>query len=166
MPRLWATPVSVPGVPNMFEVNDSLYRSAQPTREGMRNLQAFGIGTIVNLRWLHSDKFLIKGTTLGYATCRAKAWHIEDEDVVWFLDTVKSPVFAPYLVHCQHGSDRTGCMIAMYRIVEQGWAKEEAIKELRHGGFGYHTFWQNITKYIEDVDVEKIRSELLIKGGC
>jgi protein tyrosine/serine phosphatase len=164
-PAHWAQPIVLGGVPNMFKVDDGLYRSAQPTREGMRSLQRLGIATIVNLRWLHSDRGLIKGTTLGYQTCRAKAWHIEDEDVVWFLDAVSDPIFAPFLVHCQHGSDRTGCMIAMYRIVVQGWPKGEAIRELECGGYGYHTIWQNIPKYLKDVDVGKIRSELSKKGG-
>ena len=44
----------------------------------------------------------------------------------------------PVLVHCLHGSDRTGTIVAMYRIVEQGWTREAAIAEMTGGGYGYH----------------------------
>jgi hypothetical protein len=56
-------------------------------------------------------------------------------------------------------------MVAMYRMIVQNWPREKAIREMEHGGFGYHTAWQNIPKYLENVDVEKIRSELSTKGG-
>jgi len=163
-PAAWAQPVTIPGVPNMFKVNEFLYRSAQPTWKGMQNLEKFGIRTIINLRWLHSDKDELKGTYLNYKTCRAKAWHIENEDVIWFLRIITNMCNGvckdnvPFLVHCQHGADRTGCMVAMYRIVVQGWTREEALKELEEGGFGYHSIWQNIPKYLRRVNVDKIKA--------
>jgi len=51
-------------------------------------------------------------------------------------------------------------MSAMYRIVEQNWSKDEAIKEMVDGGYGFHPTWANIIKYIRNVDVKKIRIEL------
>lgn len=156
-PVNWAQRVSMWDVPNMYKVSEFLYRSAQPTHQGFYNLQKFGIKTIINLRWLHSDKKLLKDTALFYETCRAKAWHIEDEDVIWFLQLVHNKNNAPFLLHCQHGADRTGCMVAMYRIIAQGWTKDEALKELENGGFGYHTVWQNIPKYIERVNIDNIK---------
>lgn len=160
-PDHWAQPIEMCGVPNLFKVNEVLYRSAQPTHTGMHNLEEFGIKTVINLRWLHSDKDELEGTTLLYETCSAKAWHIEDEDVIWFLNLITNlECGAPFLVHCQHGADRTGCMVAMYRIIAQGWTKEEALQELEEGGFGYHTIWQNIPKYIKRVDIDKIKREL------
>jgi len=160
-PSNWAQPVELCGVPNMHKVNDILYRSAQPTHQGFHNLQKFGIKTIINLRWLHSDKKFLADTTLFYETCRAKAWHIEDEDVIWFLRlTTDIQNDAPFLLHCQHGADRTGCMTAMYRIVAQGWTKEEALKELEFGGFGYHMIWQNIPEYIKQVNIDSIKRRI------
>ena len=52
----WATPIKLEGVPNLHKVSDILYRSAQPTSAGMKNLKSMGIKTIVNLRSFHSDK--------------------------------------------------------------------------------------------------------------
>jgi hypothetical protein len=54
-------------------------------------------------------------------------------------------------------------MTAMFRIVEQGWSKEAAIREMVEGGYGYHGIWRNIVRYIEQVDVEQIRSAVMHK---
>jgi protein tyrosine/serine phosphatase len=66
----------------------------------------------------------------------------------------------PFLIHCQHGADRTGLMSAMYRILEQGWSPEEAMKELTDGGYGYHSMWRNILRYVQSADVEKLRAAI------
>ena len=66
----------------------------------------------------------------------------------------------PVLVHCQHGADRTGTMCAVYRIAVDGWTKKEAIREMRDGGFNFHEVWQNLPRWIEDLDVESIRRDV------
>ena len=66
----------------------------------------------------------------------------------------------PFLVHCQHGADRTGLVVAMYRIVFQGWTKEDAIAEMVDGGFGYHSIWSNLIQFIKKADIEKIKKEV------
>ena len=48
-------------------------------------------------------------------------------------------------------------MVAIYRIVEQGWSKEDAIAEMTQGGFGYHPIWYNLIRYIQKVDVETLK---------
>jgi hypothetical protein len=55
-PSNWAQPIDMAGVPNLHKISDVLYRSAQPTAEGMRNLKALGIETVINLRLAHSDR--------------------------------------------------------------------------------------------------------------
>lgn len=42
-------------------------------------------------------------------------------------------------VHCLHGVDRTGFVIAAYRVKALGWSWDQAYKELRERGF--HLFW-------------------------
>jgi protein tyrosine/serine phosphatase len=51
-------------------------------------------------------------------------------------------------------------MSAMYRIVIQGWDKQQAVDEMTKGGYGYHVVWKNILRYIKNVDVEKIRRQV------
>lgn len=65
-PPEWAQPLLLAGVPNLHKVSDDLYRSAQPTCEGMSNLKKLGIETIVNLRSFHSDRARIGNTGLAY----------------------------------------------------------------------------------------------------
>ena len=130
-PAKWAQPVTADGVPNLHKVSDALYRSAQPTVTGMRSLQAMGIKTIVNLRAFHSDRDELAGTNLHGEHIKMKTWHPEVEDVVRFLRIVNDPQHQPVLVHCQHGADRTGTMVAIYRIAVQGWRSEEPTSEVQ-----------------------------------
>jgi len=157
-PENWALPIELQGVGNLHKVNENLYRSEQPTSEGMKNLkEQIGIKTVINLRTFHSDADEIRGTGLLNEELSVKTWHIENEDVVRVLKLIRNKENGPFLIHCQHGADRTGLMSAMYRIVEQGWTKDEAIKEMVDGGYGFHPTWSNIIKYICNVDIKKIK---------
>ncbi len=155
----WAQPLSRPGLPNLFKVSDGFYRGAQPTAEGIRQLPKLGVHTIVNLRTLHSDADKVAGLPLSYESISFKAWHPEHEDVVRFLKIVTKPGNQPIFVHCQHGADRTGMMTAVYRIVVQGWSKDDAIREMTQGGFGFHPIWHDLVDYVRKLDVKALRSE-------
>jgi protein tyrosine phosphatase (PTP) superfamily phosphohydrolase (DUF442 family) len=165
-PASWAQPIELEGVPNLHRVSAGLYRSAQPTALGMRNLRKLRIKTVVNLRAFHSDRDEIGDAALGYEHIYMKTWHPEREDVVRFLRIVTDPSRAPFLVHCQHGADRTGAMVAWYRIAVQGWTKQEAIREMTEGGFGFHAVWENLPDWIEELDVDSIRRDAGINAGA
>ena len=156
-PASWAQPIQLAGVSNLHKVSSNLYRSAQPTAQGMGQLKQLGIQTIVNLRSFHSDRDAIGQTGLAYDHIYMKAWHPEEEDVIRFLQIVTNPKRTPVLVHCQHGADRTGSMVALYRIAVQGWTKEAAIREMTQGGFGYHEIWINLPPWIRDMDITALR---------
>ena len=156
-PVEWAQPVEMAGVPNLHKVSDDLYRSAQPTAECMRNLKENGIKTISNLRSFHSDRDEIGETALGYEHIYMKPWHPEKKEVVRFLQIVADPDRTPALVHCQHGADRTGVMSAVYRVGIQGWTKEEALKELTEGGFGFHKVWKNLLEWFTELDIAEMK---------
>ena len=158
-PAAWAAPVVRPGLPNLFKVSDDLYRGMQPTAEGFRELQALGVKTVVNLRSLHSDRGKIAGTDLEYEHVRVEPWDAETDEAVRFLRIVTDKGRVPVFVHCQHGADRTGAMCAVYRIAVQGWSKEEAIREMTDGGFGYHEAWENLIAFIRGVDVPALRRQ-------
>lgn len=155
-PENWAKPIEKEGVPNLHQVSDILYRSAQPSKEGMKNLKAMGVETIVNLRSFHSDRDEIGETDLAYEHIYMKAWHPEEKEVVRFLQIVTDPKRQPVLVHCQHGADRTGTMSAMYRILIEGWSVDDAIKEMKEGGFGFHEVWVNLEPWIRGLDLDDI----------
>jgi protein tyrosine phosphatase (PTP) superfamily phosphohydrolase (DUF442 family) len=164
-PASWAQPITLSGVPNLHKISDTLYRSAQPSAQGMKNLKQMGIETIVNLRSFHSDRAAIGNTGLGYEHIYMKTWHPEHEDVVRFLQIVTNPKRAPVLVHCQHGADRTGAMSAIYRVAAQGWTKEEAIREMTEGEFGFHEIWIHLPGWIADLDIASLRQDAGISNG-
>ena len=67
----------------------------------------------------------------------------------------------PVLVHCWHGSDRTGIVVAAYRIVFEKWSVEEAEKEFRDERFGYHEFWYgNLLELLRKTDWAAMRERL------
>jgi len=156
------------GVPNLHKVSDTLYRSAQPSAEGMANLKKMGIRTIVNLRSFHSDRDEIGETGLACEHIYMKAWHPEDKELVRFLQIASDPKRAPVLVHCLHGADRTGTMCALYRIAIQGWSKDEALKEMVEGGYGFHGVFQELLDYVNGLDIAalKRRAGLMDTGGA
>jgi len=158
-PRAWAEAVEKPGLPNLHRVTKTLYRGAQPTAAGIRELEAMGVKTIVNLRSMHSDRDMLEGTGLGYVEIPCHAWHAEEEDVVAFLKAISDDAKGPFFVHCQHGADRTGMMIAIYRVVCEGWSKDEAIDEMTKGDFGFHPLWTGLPAYVRSLDVEAIRKK-------
>ena len=162
-PAHWAKPMQVKGAPNLHKVSDTLYRSAQPSAEGMTNLKTMGIETIVNLRSFHSDRDEIGNTGLAYESIYMKAWHPEEEDAIRFLQIVTNPKRTPVLVHCQHGADRTGTMCALYRVAVQGWSKQEAVAEMMEGGFGFHGIWDNLIQWINALDIEGIKKKAGVK---
>jgi hypothetical protein len=48
----------------------------------------------------------------------------------------------------------------MYRIVFQDWSYQEAIDEMINGGYGFHEKYENIPLFIEQADIEIIKTNL------
>lgn len=159
-PAQWAQPVQLQGSDNFYKVSDELYRAAQPSKDDMRAYEKFGIRTVINLRGFNSDKSEVRGTGLKLVEIPIKTWRAgDDKNVVAVLQAIRDAE-KPVLIHCMHGADRTGMMVAMYRMVEQGWSREAAVDEMMNGGYGFHTVWDNITDYMKSVDVERVRARL------
>ena len=159
-PGHWAVPISLEGVPNLHRISPTLYRSEQPTALGMKNLEKLGIRTVINLRYFNNDDEEVAGTLLRTERTKILTWRIGDKHVVEVMRMLKQSENGPFLIHCQHGADRTGLMSAMYRVLEQGWTPTDALAELTDGGYGYHSVWKNIRRYMESVDVEKLRAAI------
>lgn len=143
---------------NLHQVDDKLWRSGQPTRSDFQALQKEGIGEVLCLRNWHSDREI--AGKLRQHRVRIEAGDIRDEDMVAALKIIVASD-RPVLVHCLHGSDRTGVVVAMYRMVVQRWPREKAIAEFTEPQYGYHaSVFPNIRRYLETVDVEKIRRKV------
>ncbi len=154
-PAAWATPVPAQHLKNFYKLDDKVYRAAQPNKKGFQELRALGITTVLDLRDYHDDD---AGREIGLRVFRVKmdAGGVTVGQVVEALTIIENAK-GPVLIHCWHGSDRTGLVSALYRIVFQGWSKEDAVDELEHGGYGYHSFFRNIPDFIKHADIEAIR---------
>ncbi len=147
------------GLNNLYKIDEGVFRSEQPDKSDFARLEKFGITEVLNLRLLHSDEDEAKNTNLTLYRVPMRAGNIKENDVIQALKIIKNRK-GNMLVHCKHGSDRTGIIIAMYRIVFQNYTKEQAITEMIGGGFGFHLIYQNIIEYIRQADIEKIKSQI------
>lgn len=153
----WATPLARPGLTNLYRVSDDLYRGAQPTAEGVRNLAALGVRTVINLRRFRSDRDEIARTPIGYVHINVNPFDPDDEDVVEFLRAVGDANRLPAFVHCKRGIDRTGMMCAIYRVAVCGWSKADALAEMTEGPFGYDAIFRNVAEYVWRMDMEDLK---------
>ncbi|UVE69023.1 dual specificity protein phosphatase family protein [Burkholderia pyrrocinia] len=160
-PIQWAQNIADARVNNLHRITPTLYRSAQLSREDVPELQKLGIRKVISFRAFHADDSILAGTQITMQRIRINTWYIRDEDMVAALKALRTADRdGPVLIHCQHGADRTGLVSALYRMVYQGWTREQALDELQHGGYGFHPIWQNITNYLKHVDVERLRQEV------
>jgi tyrosine-protein phosphatase SIW14 len=123
------------GVPDFGEVTPTLYRGGQPTREGFDRLAKMGINIVVDTGRSKRDEKQIKQLGMRYVSL---AWYCpfpKDDVFARFLKLVKQNPDKKIFVHCRLGNDRTGMMIAAYRMGGQGWTAEQAMKEMHL--FGY-----------------------------
>lgn len=156
-PANWAKPLAIAGIKNCYQVTTNLYRGAQPTAAGMKHLQALGIKTVIGLRALHSDKGELAGTGLKSVRLKMEPWHSDEDEAVFFLKVATDTNNLPVFVHCERGADRTGAMCAMYRVAVCGWTKEQALDEMKNGGFGFNPVWHNLVTFVEKADIARIK---------
>ncbi|MDR0385907.1 MAG: tyrosine-protein phosphatase [Prevotellaceae bacterium] len=150
------------GLVNMYMVEEGIYRSEQPDKIRFEALERYGIKEVLNLRYWHSDDRHAGNTGLTLHHVRMNAHHANDVDVVAALRIIKNRK-GSILIHCHHGADRTGLVVAMYSIVFRNKTREEAINEMINGGFGFHGVYKNIPRYINSANIDSIRKQLNIK---
>lgn len=164
-PTTWAQSIDHSGLPNFYKVSDTLYRGAQPTPDGLHELARMGVKTVVDARHDNSDQMVLN-------QCGVQCERIpmsplatpHDANVIRFLRIATDPARTPVFVHCNHGSDRTGVLCAMYRVAVQGWTKDEAIREMTLGGMGFHGLYQQLIAYVRDADIDLIKREAGLVG--
>ncbi len=156
----WAQPIIGAELYNLYKVSDDIYRSAQPDEEDFPILSLLGIKTILNLRHYHADESEVESNEFILQRLKLDALNIQLDDLVKAMQIIDSSP-KPILVHCWHGSDRTGAVIATYRMVFQNWSKKKAIDEFLNGGYGYHAvIFSNIEKLLKNLDLQKMRKQI------
>jgi protein tyrosine/serine phosphatase len=152
----WSQPADpLLGLPNFGRVTDMLYRGAQPASPGFSALQAMGVGIVVNFRnepgEIAHERREVESRGIKYVSI---PWSGYDEpsnaQVVQFLDLVRANPELKIFVHCQRGADRTGVMIAAYRIAVEHKTVAEAVSEMHQ--FHYAQFWlPHLQRYVYSI---------------
>jgi tyrosine-protein phosphatase SIW14 len=136
-PHAFARKGNIEGVRNFGEVTPTLFRGAQPSQEGFEALAKMGIDIVVDGVGNRADS---EGKQVGSLGMQYVAipWHCpfpNDEVFARFLKLLQENPKKKVFVHCRLGEDRTGMMIAAYRMAVQGWTANEAMREMQQFGF-------------------------------
>lgn len=140
-------------LPNFHQVNANLFRGGQPKEGGFQRLASLGIKTVVNLRdddeRARQEEAEVKAAGMRYFNTPLDGLgRPSEEKVERILAIISAPENQPVFVHCKRGSDRTGTVIAVYRIAHDGWTSEQAKAEAKRYGLG---FWEvGMKDYIRD----------------
>jgi uncharacterized protein (TIGR01244 family) len=134
----------LPGVNNFQKVDDHVYRGAQPTETGFRNLVRLGIRTVIDLRESGGARSASEAASVGAAGMRYISVPMRgmespsDESVARVLAVLDDTATGPVFVHCHRGADRTGAVIACYRIEHDHWTNDRALAEARSMGMSWY----------------------------
>lgn len=125
-----------PGLKDFHQVDANVYRGSQPTAEGFATLAKMGVKTVIDLRggWVHAPKerSLVQKAGMQYVVERFSGiFEPRDEQIARLLAVMQDPSATPVFVHCRRGADRSGLLIACYRIVHNHWTNQQALEEAR-----------------------------------
>lgn len=141
------------GISNFAEVTPSLYRGAQPSHEGLEALKNLGVNLLVDLRGSANkdEEETAKKLGMQYISIPSHCPYPRDEPFARFLRVLRENPSKKVFVHCRLGDDRTGMAVASYRMAEQGWSAEEAMKEMKTFGFTsiHHALCPGLADYEE-----------------
>jgi protein tyrosine/serine phosphatase len=121
---------------NFQEVEASLYRGAQPSEEGFRELAKLGVHTVVDLRGSggrsSKEAGIVVGLGMQYVNVPLAGFKAPTpEQVSKLLGILESQSDGPVFVHCRRGADRTGTILALYRITHDHWGNKKALDEAK-----------------------------------
>ena len=139
--------VGLRGLENVGRVAPGVFRGAQPRPDGYGTLKAMGIRTVINLRSRHGEARAVEAAGMRsillpmntFADVNAATVR---EAVALMADPANQPVF----VHCAHGQDRTGVVVAVYRMDIDGWAEAAAEQEMQ--AFGFNDIWTQLKDFV------------------
>jgi tyrosine-protein phosphatase SIW14 len=149
----WASSQSE-NLPNFQKVDDHVYRGAQPTNSGFKDLAERGIKTVVDLRDIgeHSqadEQKVVTDLGMRYVSIPMQGMSTpKDNQVAAVLGLLNDSTSGPVFVHCKRGADRTGTVIAVYRIFHDGWDSRRALGEAK--SYGMSVFQRAMQHYVTD----------------
>lgn len=143
--------LAAPGVDNFHKIDDHVYRGGQPTEEGFHSLAKLGIKVVVDLRESDSrsiaEQAMVTADGMRYVNVPMKGMHRpSDASMSQALNLLEDTSVGPVFVHCKRGADRTGDVIACYRVEHDHWKNAQALAEARSLGMSW--FQKAIQHYV------------------
>ena len=147
---------------NFYQISADVFRSEQPDVNLVPQLKQNRIDVVINLRSSDLDSKQLKNQNLKLIHIPINTWSMSREDLLKVMFEIQqAKAFEQkILIHCYHGSDRTGASIAMYRIIFEDWSTQDALDEMKYGGYGFHPIWINIEKIFTPENIRWIREQL------
>jgi protein tyrosine/serine phosphatase len=124
------------GLSNFEAVSDSLYRGAQPSADGFRELANSGVHTVLDLRGAggrsSEEAKLVRSLGMQYVNVPLEGFKAPTpEEVLKVFAVLNDPGAGRIFVHCRRGADRTGTVLALYRIQHDHWTNRQALNEAK-----------------------------------
>jgi protein tyrosine/serine phosphatase len=141
------------GIPNFGQVTPALFRGGQPTTDGYRELKQMGVDIVVSFRHEKGENALegraVEAQGMRFVSLPWHPWDTPaDADVERFFSFLAANRHSKVFVHCQQGRDRTGAMVALYRVAVDHWCPDSAVAEMK--AYHYHHFWfPQLETYVE-----------------
>lgn len=159
-PKNWGTVIN--DSQNFYQISSTVFRSEQPNQQIINDLRKHEIDIVINLRSRDQDKIALADNQFKLIHIPIHTWAIDRNDLLQVMREIKNAQNnqQKVLIHCYHGSDRTGASIAMYRIIFENWKTEDALNEMRYGGYGFHPIWINIEKIFNPENIKWIQEQL------
>jgi len=130
------------GVPQFHRVNEHVYRGAQPSTQGLYSLASLGVKTIIDLREGGSrsaaERKVVEAAGMRYVSVPLSGYSAPtDWQVSTLLALLNDESAGLVFVHCRRGIDRTGTIIACYRIAHDHWDNRKALDEAERNGMSW-----------------------------
>ena len=139
----------LPGLTAVGRVAPGIFRGGQPEPEGYATLKAMGIRTVINLRTRHGEREAVEAAGMQYVEIPMSFLKKADPATVRkALSVMSDPANQPVYIHCNVGVDRSGVVVAVYRMEVDGWSKAEAEAEME--AYGFNWIWFRLKKTVTD----------------
>jgi protein tyrosine phosphatase (PTP) superfamily phosphohydrolase (DUF442 family) len=125
-------------IPEFAEITPTLYRGAQPRKHGFEALARMGIQIVVDLRGdRKGEREEVTRLGMQYVPLHWECSFPKNRIFAEFLTLIQKNPGKKIFVHCRVGDDRTGMMIAAYRMADEGWSAKQAMEEMKKYGFSF-----------------------------
>jgi tyrosine-protein phosphatase SIW14 len=157
-------------LPGFHQVSARLYRGAQPRDGGISKLHELGINTVINLRGAsdrtRAEEMEVRALGLNYFNVGLPNWgRPQEARVSQIMQLISAPESGRVFIHCRDGVDRTGMIVALYRMTHDGWSSDKALAEAERSGMRRTQWWMR--DYAEDYGerVHKLGPETALKSS-